>query len=68
MTVTVWPSSRLYLGAGTRAGDTSAIDGQTDQSVPEFFGSFIWSDDAWATTNTEASYTWTYTNAGARCV
>jgi hypothetical protein len=68
VTVTVWPTTRLYAGAGATdgAGAThGSVSGQTDQWPPQFTGSFNYTDDAWATSANSTSYTWDYTKAGA---
>jgi len=60
--VTVTPTTRIYLGAGTRDGVS-----QTDQDPPEFDGTFQWytSITAAVTTVDPASHTFTVTQAGA---
>jgi hypothetical protein len=68
LTVTVWPTTRVYAGAGVTDGagtSHGSTEGQTDQWPPEFVGSFNYSDDGWTTTYNDTSYTWNYTNAGA---
>lgn len=68
VTVTAWPTPRIYPGAGVTDGagtSHGSTDGQTDQWPPEFVGSFNYSDDGWTTTYNDTSYTWNYTNAGA---
>lgn len=59
-TVDVTPTTRLYLGAGTRDGA-----GQTDQDPPEFEGGFQWYTSIDPTVSTETSYTFAVTQAGA---
>jgi len=60
--VTVTPTTRVYLGAGTRDGVS-----QTDQDPPEFEGTFQWytSLTPAVTTVDPASHTFTVTQAGA---
>lgn len=68
VTVTVWPTTRVYAGAGVTDGAGSthgSTEGQTDQWPPEYLGSFNYSDDGWTTTYNDTSYTWNYSNAGA---
>lgn len=68
ITVIVWPTTRVYSGAGVTdgAGTThGSTSGQTDQWPPEFVGSFNYSDDSWVSTYNSTSYTWSYSNAGA---
>jgi hypothetical protein len=60
--VTVTPTTRVFLGAGTRDGVE-----QTDQDPPEFEGTFQWYTSVSATINTvdPASHQFTVTQAGA---
>lgn len=68
ITVTAWPTTRVYAGAGITDGAGSthgSVAGQTDQWPPDFLGSFNYSDDAWTNTYNSTSYTWNYTKAGS---
>lgn len=68
VTVTLWPTTRLYAGAGATdgAGTTHGqTGGQTDQWPPDYMDSWNYSIDNWVTTLNSTSYTWGYTLGGA---
>lgn len=58
-TVTVWPTERLYPGAGARSGSA-----QVDQDPPLYVGDFVWTINNWTSATVSPSYTWTITQAG----
>jgi hypothetical protein len=59
-TVTIWPTSQLFAGAGVESGQI-----QLDQWPPVFIGDLQWYTNYDGTINTEALPTWVITRAGA---